>query len=243
MLRLVEDERREGKLGYPKLSIMAMQFPVIEPLVGPITSSMVLMLAGEAGVGKSLWLLECMAHLAAGRLFGYWDCETPRRVLYIDGEMPGAIIQQRLRNLPDTDNLRLMFGRDAPDMSAHDDRQRLMDHAEQFDVVVFDTVSSLISPQGDIGPFQPEYWLQVTPFNDMLANMGKTVIWVDHLNKQGQVFGTNLKHHKVSDMWLMTKDKNEETGFHLESTKGRNAPSKVQSSWYFTAMEGWRQQP
>lgn len=243
MLRLVDSEQPRRKLGDIPLAVMAMDFPVIKSLLGPITSSMVLMLAGEAGVGKSLWLLEAMAHLAAGKLFGYWGCDEPRSVLYIDGEMPGAIIQQRLRNLPDTDNLRIVFGQDAPDMGQHGDRQRILDHSDEFDVVVFDTVSSIIAPEGDIGPFQPEYWLQVTPFNDMLAGAGKTVIWVDHLNKQGQVFGTNLKHHKVSDMWLMTKDKNEETGFHLESTKGRNAPSKVQSSWYFTAMEGWKQQP
>lgn len=60
----------------------------------------------EKAVGKTFFALEAALSIAIGRRFLKWDVPCPRRVLYVDGEMPAAEMQERLRcmtsNIPST---------------------------------------------------------------------------------------------------------------------------------------------
>ena len=48
-----------------------------------------------AAQGKALLALGMACGIASGQGFLHWRCDRPRRVLVIDGEMPGELIRQR----------------------------------------------------------------------------------------------------------------------------------------------------
>lgn len=59
---------------------------------------MVLLFASR-GIGKSLFALGLSIAIATGGEFLCWKAKKPRKVLYVDGEMPGRRIQKRLREM------------------------------------------------------------------------------------------------------------------------------------------------
>jgi hypothetical protein len=70
---------------------------------------MLWLLAGEGGVGKTLWSLFICLCLAVGRAFGPWRAPRPLRTLYIQSETPVALlkrhsIQPMCRGLEITEN-------------------------------------------------------------------------------------------------------------------------------------------
>jgi RecA-family ATPase len=54
------------------------------------------MLYAWRGVGKTHVALGIGFAVASGGTFLGWQATAPRRVLYLDGEMPGASLQSRL---------------------------------------------------------------------------------------------------------------------------------------------------
>lgn len=54
------------------------------------------MVYAKRGVGKTHFCLSLAYTVASGGEFLKWRASKPRRVLYIDGEMPGAAIKERL---------------------------------------------------------------------------------------------------------------------------------------------------
>src|SRR5271166_3871052 len=54
------------------------------------------MIYAPRGVGKTLLAMTCAYALAVGGAFLGWRATKPRRVLYLDGEMPGRTMQERL---------------------------------------------------------------------------------------------------------------------------------------------------
>ncbi len=54
---------------------------------------------GERGLGKTWLTLDLASGLASGRKVGPWEVSKPRRVLYVDGEMPLDGMRDRLAAL------------------------------------------------------------------------------------------------------------------------------------------------
>jgi AAA domain len=53
---------------------------------------------GETGAGKTLWALSLAAAIAGGAPFMDWRCTSPRKVIYVDGELAETTIRQRLES-------------------------------------------------------------------------------------------------------------------------------------------------
>ena len=76
------------------------------------------MVYGPRGIGKTYVALGIACAVAAGATFLTWQAPKPRKVLVIDGEMPGALLQQRFAetvvnggyDIP-PDNFRLLWNR------------------------------------------------------------------------------------------------------------------------------------
>lgn len=233
---------------------LAMPLPAIEQLIGPLYSCAIVMIAGDSGVGKSLFSLQMAARLAAGQSLCRWDCPNAMRVLYVDGEMAPQYIQSRLDGVPNSDNLRLIhletMRRENAfiDFSDEQWREWFLQPAvfNQFDVFFFDTVSSLLLTSDDISPYDPNYWLQLESWHQKFRAHGKTVVWIDNLNKNGEVFGTSVKHHKVDAMWSFEKWKDlptgSKTGFKIFQKKMRGDNDEADSAWYCKQIGGWFQE-
>jgi hypothetical protein len=71
--------------------------PPSEPLVGSwFTTTSRVQLSADTGLGKTNFCLALAAHMAAGIDFLHWPIIRPARVLYVDGEMPRALLQRRV---------------------------------------------------------------------------------------------------------------------------------------------------
>jgi RecA-family ATPase len=51
------------------------------------------------GIGKTFFALDLSKAIAQGTRFGPWKAPTPKKVVYIDGEMPAELIQERANGL------------------------------------------------------------------------------------------------------------------------------------------------
>src|SRR3982751_1985720 len=77
--------------------LLSRTFPPQEPLLGPwLRKQTLAMVHAWRGIGKTHFGLGLAYAVASGGTFLKWNAEQPRKVLYIDGEMSGAAIQERL---------------------------------------------------------------------------------------------------------------------------------------------------
>ena len=240
-----------GQLVMSQAATLALPLPPVHQVIGPLYSATVLMIAGKAGVGKSLFTLHLAGHVAAGLHFERWHCPGARPVLYVDGEMATQYVQQRLHGVPRSERLDLIhlesmrqagqsvdFGKSG--WREYFQQPEIFDKYELF---IFDTVSSLVMATEQDGIYQPGYWLQLEPFHQAFRAAGKTVIWVDNLNKMGQVFGTTVKHHKVDSMWHFDTWKGKpvgtKAGFEIILDKARGDTEQPDGRWYMSSDGGW----
>ena len=60
------------------------------------------MIFAERGIGKTYLSLTLAYGVACGASVLRWDVSEPRKVLYIDGEIPGIALQERLRSISES---------------------------------------------------------------------------------------------------------------------------------------------
>ena len=91
--------------------------------------------------------------------------------------------------------------------------------------------------------FSPEYWLQLELMHRKFRAHNKTVIWVDNLNKSGEIFGTSVKYHKVDSVWTFNKWDDcpylNTAAFTMEQGKLRGDTEHADGRWYFHPDKGW----
>src|SRR5262245_64777474 len=85
---------------------------ILEPIIQTQSTNM---LFSKRGVGKTYISLGIACAVATGTPFLRWKASRPRRVLYVDGEMPAVQMQERLAAIVtgldtelDPDNFRLI---------------------------------------------------------------------------------------------------------------------------------------
>ena len=100
-----------AELYTPRRQLFAIDFsdlitrdiPPRETLLSPwlFTQSINMMFA-QRGVGKTHLALEIAYAVATGGKCLRWQAGTPRRVLYLDGEMPAVTMQERMQRVTST---------------------------------------------------------------------------------------------------------------------------------------------
>ena len=94
----------QQKKQYPKsLSIaelLTMELPERKCLLDPwLPEQGLAMVFAPRGIGKSWFAMQVALSVATGTNFLNWEVPEPRRVLFLDGEMPLAVIQERFQQL------------------------------------------------------------------------------------------------------------------------------------------------
>ena len=112
------------------------------------------MLHAKRGHAKTRFMMSVAYTLASGQDFLAWKVKRRVRVLYVDGELPAQLLQERVKLLgPDAADL-LFLSRDIllrggsvlPDL-AQEDGQKFLDQIierEQVEVIILDSLSTLI---------------------------------------------------------------------------------------------------
>ncbi len=184
--------------------LLTYSFPAQEPLLGPwLRKQTLAMVHAWRGVGKTHFALGVAYAVASGGDFLKWKADKPRKVLYIDGEMPGAQIQERLAAItasrdgceqpppgyfrivtPDAQDLPL------PDLSTAAGQEAYDAILGDAELVVIDNLSAL----SRTGPEnEGESWLPLATWALRLRRQGRAVLFVHHEGKNGQQRGSSRR--------------------------------------------------
>ena len=198
---------------------LSRDFPPRENILAPwLKSQSLSMMYSWRGTGKTFFALEIAYAVASGGSFLGWAAPKPRGVLYIDGEMPGVTLQERLARIvassqqeADPDMLRIV----TPDLQdvgvpnlADPEGQRQIDRAidDNVELIIMDNISCLVRGGGKEN--DAESWLSVQEWTLRLRSRGKSVLFIHHAGKGGAQRGTSKREDVLDTVILLKRPSN-----------------------------------
>ncbi|WP_297501853.1 AAA family ATPase [Ferrovum sp.] len=198
------------------------------------------MIYGWRGAGKTWFSLGLAYSIAAGIPFLGWECRTPAKAIYLDGEMRASRLRIRLAMIASAalpvqakpEMLDILTrdmqpeGGDWPDLGSHTGREALREVIKKSDpaVIVLDNISAWQrsgKPENDA-----ESWNEVATFLMELRSQGRAVVLIHHAGKGGQQRGTSKREDILDTVVALKKpdDYDPADGMRvcLEFEKSRN---------------------
>jgi putative DNA primase/helicase len=197
-------------------ALALMKFKVWDTILNPwLHTQDLCMVFAARGIGKTHFALAVAFAVATGGTFAKWSAPKPRKVLYLDGELPGGVMQQRLlMHCPDTEPepgyLRIFTpdllpeGRLMPDVSTLEG-QAAIDHMIQDAEVVFVDNLSCWARSGREN--EAESWLPIADWILSLRRRGIAVILIHHAGKGGQQRGTSKREDLLDVVISLSRPK------------------------------------
>jgi hypothetical protein len=207
-----------------------------EMLLDPILPEQGLaMLYAYRGIGKTFVALGIATAVASGGRFLRWSAARPRRVLYLDGELPAKTVQERTAmvlagiegNDPAPDSLRIITPdfqeRPIPDLSTVEGQDLVEPHLDGIDLLVLDNLSALCRYGNEN---EGESWLPVQEWGLALRRRGISVLFIHHAGKNKSQRGTSRREDLLDTVITLKHppDYNPSEGLrcevHFEKTRG-----------------------
>ena len=178
------------------------EIPPRQNLLSPwLPSQGLCMIYATREFGKTWMALEIAYSVASGGSFLCWEAESPNGVIYIDGEMPLSLFQERLSGIkqwrgqeiskpfnilsPDVQE----FG--IPDLSSTEGQNEIDTLiSDEIKLVVLDNLSTLFRSGKE---YDSDSWLPVQEWLLRLRSRGKSVLLIHHAGKSGQQRGTSRR--------------------------------------------------
>ena len=192
---------------------LTMELPKREMILSPFLPSQGLcLLYAKRGVGKTHVAIGIAYAVAVGGNFLKWHAIKPRKVLYIDGEMPAGAMQERLRRIslsenlkpPVSDYLRLITpdlqDGPMPNLSTFEGRAILKELIDDSELIIIDNLSSLFRSGVEN---EAESWQPVQDWALEMRRCGKTILFVHHAAKGGQQRGTSKKEDALDTVLVL----------------------------------------
>lgn len=187
------------------------------------------LISGRTGEGKSLVTMLMSKAIGEGKPFGFLGNSVARNILYLDAENDTYLISVRLKRLSNSDGLRNVkywWGSEDPDYTLNicdpADQQLIIDYIKENDIhtVVFDNIFAL-TLMDDYMSTQ-EYQSAIKPLVLTLKKMKVTGIFLHHLNKKDEEYGS-IGMKVFMDLCVkLTKEKDaKHTYFQFEVSKSR----------------------
>ena len=160
------------------------------------------MIHSARGIGKTLLALGIAYAVATGGVLLGWHAPMPRRVLYLDGEMPAAAMQRRLAAMvagfkgepPAVDYLRLLSADivegGLPDLRTEEGKGEIDAAIGNSELIIIDNISTLVRSGKEN---EAESWLPVQGWALSHRRAGRSIVFVHHDNKTGQQRGTSRR--------------------------------------------------
>lgn len=190
------------------------KFPPREYLLEPILQRQGLaMIYAHRGVGKTFVALNLAYAVASAGTVFTWKAPKQRRVLYIDGEMPGTVMQERLSQIlasaPDSniqpENLVLLtndlqeFG--LPDIGTIEGQEEIQPFTDSADLIIIDNIGTLCRTGAEN---KADDWVLIQEWALRMRAQGKSVLFIHHAGKGGAQRGTS-KREDILDTVLSLK--------------------------------------
>jgi len=193
------------------------EIPPRQNLLSPwLPSQGLCMIYSARGLGKTWMALEIAYAVASGGHFLNWEADSPRGVLYIDGEMPLSLMQERLSAIKNsrkkniTDQLKILspdaqeFG--IPDLSTTEGQEKIDTLiCDETKLVILDNLSTLIRSGKES---ESDSWLPVQEWILRLRSRGKSVLLIHHAGKSGLQRGTSRREDVLDTVISLKKPDN-----------------------------------
>jgi putative DNA primase/helicase len=171
------------------------------------------MVHAKRGVGKTYFALGCALAAASGGSLLKWKAPEPRRVLYIDGEMPAAQMQERIEQLRaglrepiDAERFRIInadhIGGLPPNLSSPEGQAAVQADTTAADLIVIDNLATLTRYGKEN---EAESWHPMQEWLLSLRRQGKSVLLVHHSNKSGAQRGTSSREDILDTVISLTR--------------------------------------
>ena len=215
---------------------LSLDIPPREMVLGPVIPAQgLVMLYSKRGVGKTHVGLSIAYAVASGSSFLRCTAPKPRRVLVLDGEMPGRVMQERLASIvnstenepPSPDYLKIITAdlqlEGFPDLASENGQETLEAHLEGVELVIVDNLSTLCRFGREN---EAESWAPVQAWMLALRRRGISVLLVHHAGKGGNQRGTS-RREDVLDVVINLRhpedysaDEGARFEVHLEKARG-----------------------
>lgn len=224
----------KGLLALTGAELLKREFPAREFLMSPwLPSKGLAMIFAERGIGKT-WVGLNIGHATAGGgSFLRWRAPCPKRVVYIDGEMPAAMIKDRYAAIvaaadfdAPEDYFRLVAADLQPDGLpdlADPEAQRFYDaEIADADLIVVDNLSTVCRA---LRENEADSWGPVQAWALRQRAAGKSVLLIHHAGKGGGQRGTSRKEDVLDSVISLKRpvdyDASEGARFEVHFTKSR----------------------
>ncbi|MGO9391214.1 AAA family ATPase [Rhodoblastus sp.] len=214
--------------------LLMREFPPREMILDPWGPEKGLMMVfAERGIGKTWIALNVAYAVASGGPFLRWQAPRPRRVVYIDGEMPGLTLKERLATIvahasheaPD-DYLTFVAADMQPDGLpdlASPEAQRFYDAViKDADLIIVDNLSTICR---GLRENEADSWGPVQAWCLRQRAAGKSVLLIHHAGKGGSQRGTSRKEDVLDSVISLRRpvdyDASQGARFEVHFTKSR----------------------
>jgi putative DNA primase/helicase len=187
----------------PLPKFLRLDIPPRLNLLSPIIAEKSInMLFGPRGCGKTHLGVGIAVAVATGTRFLRWDAEQPRRVLYIDGEMPAAALIDRFKaatadvpNFSFAEIYLAILASDLrpdglPDLSTLEGQERFAPSLEGYDLIIVDNISTLCRTGKEN---EAESWGILQSWALTQRRAGRSVLFMHHAGKGGEQRGTSRR--------------------------------------------------
>lgn len=195
--------------------LLTMKLPERELIMEPWLSSQGLaMIYAPRGIGKTHVSLGIACAVAAGTSFLNWDVPEPQGVLFIDGEMPANLLQERLTGImdnmeinPNPDLLKFITP-DFQSMGIPDLATSAGQHAinqfitKETKLIILDNISTLVRSGKEN---EAESWMPVQNWALQQRSQGRTVLFIHHSGKSGAQRGTSRREDVLDTVIALKK--------------------------------------
>jgi putative DNA primase/helicase len=215
---------------------LSREIPPREMLLAPILPTQgLMMLYSWRGVGKTHTAIGIALAVASGGAFLRWKAPVPRRVLYLDGEMPAGVMQERIAAAahasstePPPDHLRIITPDLQPDgmpnLASADGREAVEEWlADGCDLLVIDNISTLCRMGREN---ESESWEPMQTWLLDLRRRGISVVLVHHAGKGGAQRGTSRREDILDTVLSLKRPEGYEPSegarfeVHFEKSRG-----------------------
>jgi putative DNA primase/helicase len=216
--------------------LLSHKFPPRKLILDPwLPEKGLTMIYAPRGIGKTFLSLSIAYAVACGDSILRWKAENPRKVLYVDGEMPAVAIQERLAAIskvfaktpPDPSYFRIVShefqSEGIHDIGSLEGQQDINDHMEEADLVIIDNLSTLVRSGNEN---DADSWVQIQEWMLRLRKLEKAVLLIHHAGKNGAQRGTSKREDILDTVLALRKPKNHSSNdgarfeVHFEKSRG-----------------------
>jgi len=200
-VRAIEIPSGPKIVSYSAREFMQMDLPERKELLHPwLPEQGLAMIHAPRGIGKTFFGLSCAYAIGTGGEFLKFKAPEAKPVLYIDGEMSAAVMQERMLQLMLSNGPDVMMDIITPDLQPKDQgsinlsepsfQKVLQPLIEKASLIIVDNISTLVRGGKEN---EAESWLPVQEWALKQRSHGRSVLFIHHSGKDGRQRGTSRR--------------------------------------------------